>query len=32
MLLAFASTIVPVFSLLKIDDQDFYSLLDMNLM
>jgi hypothetical protein len=29
LLLAFASTVIPGFSLLKIHDQDFYSLLDM---
>jgi hypothetical protein len=30
LLLAFTSTVIPVFNLLKIHDQDFYSLLDMN--
>jgi hypothetical protein len=29
LLLAFASTVIPGFSLLEIHDQDFYSLLDM---
>jgi hypothetical protein len=29
-LLAFASTVIPGFSLLEIHDQDFYSLLDMD--
>jgi hypothetical protein len=29
LLLAFASTVIPDFSLLEIHDQDFYSLLDM---
>jgi hypothetical protein len=29
LLLAFASTVIPGFSILEIQDQDFYSLLDM---
>jgi hypothetical protein len=29
LLLAFASTVIPGFSLLEVHDQDFYSLLDM---
>jgi hypothetical protein len=29
LLLAFASPVIPVFSLLEIHDKDFYSLLDM---